>query len=65
MAYIAFSQGKWRAQVQKLGVRSSKGFATKEEAERWAEQAAATYEDLGDRLGAYVRLDMRAWKHLR
>ena len=35
------------------------------EAERWAEQAAATYEELGDRLGAYVRLDMRAWMHLR
>lgn len=39
MAYIAFSQGKWRAQVQKLGVRSSKSFATKEEAERWVEVA--------------------------
>ncbi|MDF1522939.1 MAG: hypothetical protein P1P87_08990 [Trueperaceae bacterium] len=35
------------------------------EAERWAEQAAATYEELGDRLAAYVRLDMRAWTHLR
>ena len=36
-----------------------------EEAERWAEEAAATYDELGDRLGAYVRLDMRAWAHLR
>ena len=35
------------------------------EAERWAEQAAATYEELGDRLAAYVRLDIRVWMHLR
>lgn len=35
------------------------------EAERWAEQAAETYEELGDLLAAYVRLDLRVWQHLR
>ncbi|CAN5642892.1 hypothetical protein BH23DEI1_BH23DEI1_17530 [soil metagenome] len=33
------------------------------EAERWAEQAASMYEDLGDLLATYVRLDLRAWMH--
>jgi DNA-binding SARP family transcriptional activator/tetratricopeptide (TPR) repeat protein len=36
-----------------------------EEAERWAEQAAAIYEELGDLLASYLRLDIRAWLHLR
>jgi len=36
-----------------------------EEAKRWAERAASIYEELGDLLGAYLRLDIRAWMHLR
>ena len=35
------------------------------EAERWAEQAAAIYAEVGDLLADYVRLDLRAWLHLR
>ena len=36
-----------------------------EEAEHWAERAASGYAELGDELEAYVRLDIRAWMHLR
>jgi len=36
-----------------------------DEAKRWAERAASIYEELGDLLGAYLRLDIRAWMHLR
>lgn len=36
-----------------------------DEAKRWAERAASIYEELGDPLGAYIRLDIRAWTHLR
>ncbi len=35
------------------------------EAERWSEQAASIYGELGDLLEGYVRMDLRAWMHLR
>jgi len=36
-----------------------------DEAERWAEEAASAFEEFDDRLAAYLRLDIRAWMHLR
>ncbi len=36
-----------------------------DEAQRWAERAAAIYDELGSLLANYVRLDLRAWMHLR
>lgn len=42
MAYIRRSNGKWRAEVERLGVRASKTFLTKAEATSWAAVEEAT-----------------------
>lgn len=36
-----------------------------EEASRWADEAAAAYDALGDPLAEYIRLDMLAWTHMK
>ena len=58
MAYISKYREKWRAQVQKVGVRESAVFDTKREAQAWAlrkeAELGATKKSRGQTFGAAV-----------
>jgi integrase len=51
MAYIRKDKGKWRAEVERLGVRKSRSFETKSAATQWA--AAEEAELLAVKRGAF------------
>lgn len=64
MAYIGPFRNKWRAQIQRNGVRSSKLFDTEEEAKAWADMKDRTLVSKGSHFIPTEKLSMTQSKLL-